>query len=115
LFSIVVIGLGALIFAQANQSKEKAAQATAPAKSNVKQPTITPQKGQSAAQQQQDLQSVYEIATSKTGVDPRALGAITAGSSTAFQGCQVPARLKRQRDCYAPERCVWCKQEGNAR
>ena len=31
LFSMIVIGLGALMFAQASQSKEQAAQATAPA------------------------------------------------------------------------------------
>ena len=86
LFSIIVIGLGALMFAQAGQSKEQAAQATAPVTPNVKQPTITPQKGQSAAQQQQDLAECYEIAKSKTGVDPRALGAITAGKFDSIPG-----------------------------
>jgi hypothetical protein len=104
LCSITVIGLGALMFAQANQSKEQAAQATAPATPNVRQPTITPQKGQSAVQQQQDLAECYEIATSKTGVDPRALGAITAGKLDSIPGMPSSGKTEMSTATATPQK-----------
>jgi cytoskeletal protein RodZ len=103
LFSIIVIGLGALMFAQASQSREQAAQATAQATPNVQQPTITPQKGQSAAQQQQDLAECYEIAKSKTGVDPRALGAITAGKFDSIPGMPNSSKTETSTATATPQ------------
>jgi hypothetical protein len=88
LFSINVLALGALTFAQPSQSKEQAAQATAQETPNVQQPTITPQQAQSAAQQQQDLATCYEIAKAKTGIDPRDLGAAATGKLDSIPGME---------------------------
>jgi len=88
LFSIGVLALGALTFAQSGKSNEQAAQATAPATSNVQQPTITPQQGQSAAQQQQDLAACYEVAKAKTGIDPRDLSSVASGKLDSIPGME---------------------------
>jgi hypothetical protein len=67
---VLVMSFGSLAFAQATQGS---------APSGAKQPEVTPQQGQSAAQQQKDLAECYEIAKAETGVDLRGLGEVAPG------------------------------------
>jgi hypothetical protein len=72
ILSILVIALGSPTLAQTSQSKEATPSTAEP-------PQVTPQQGQSAAQQRHDLAECYDIAKAKTGVDPRALAEATGG------------------------------------
>jgi|SRR3954453_15227924 len=65
----VFVLFGSWVSAQNSESK-----GAAPA--NPQQPQVTPQQGQSPAQQQQDLAECYDVAKAKTGIDLRELSAM---------------------------------------
>jgi hypothetical protein len=67
--AVVLLGASCCLLPAQSAHKSSSAQV---------QPKLTPQRGQTAAQQQKDLQDCYEIAKAKTGVDPQAI--------TAFMG-----------------------------
>jgi hypothetical protein len=91
-FSVGVLALDTLTFAQTTQSNAEAAQTPGTATSTAQQPTITPQQGQSAAQQQQDLAGCYEVAKAKTGIDPRDLSSVAAGKLNSIPGMESSSK-----------------------
>jgi hypothetical protein len=88
LFSVIVVGV--LMFAQASQIEQ--------------QPTVTPQQGQSAAQQKQDLAECYQIAKAKTGIDPRDLAAIAPGTLDSIPGTQSSGNVETSTPSAAPQK-----------
>ena len=73
LFRVQFLLLSIFIFAGWVAMQQSPANAGQGAEPSPAQPSVTPQKGQTAAEQKKDLTECYDIAKAKTGIDPSAL------------------------------------------
>lgn len=73
LFRVQLLLLSVFIFAGWMAMQQPAASGDQGAQASSEQTAVTPQKGQTAAEQKQDMSECYDIAKAKTGIDPSAL------------------------------------------
>lgn len=73
LFRVQFLLLSIFIFAGWIAMQQPSVTAGQGAEASSAQPSVTPQKGQTAEEQKKDLAECYDIAKAKTGIDPSAL------------------------------------------
>jgi hypothetical protein len=83
----MLVLLALAVFAGTNRATAQANQDNAQSAGSVQQPEIQPQKGQSPQEQKKDISDCYDLAKSKTGIDPSALSSLSkdkaAGAASA--------------------------------
>jgi hypothetical protein len=90
LFRVQVLIFSVFIFAAWAVMQQPSAPGGQGAQASPEQPSVTPQKGQTAEEQKKDMSECYDIAKAKTGIDPSTLlgmskkvpGVGEAGSAT---------------------------------
>jgi hypothetical protein len=73
LFRIQFLLLSVFVFVGWMAMQQPSANAGQGAEASSAQPSVAPQKGQTAEEQKKDLAECYDIAKAKTGIDPSAL------------------------------------------
>ena len=93
LFRVQILLLSVFVFVGWIAMQQPSANAGQGGEAAAAQPSVTPQKGQTAEEQKKDISECYDIAKAKTGIDPSALlskkGLGEAASATQAAGASA--------------------------